>query len=114
MEQKGAVSEPEKITKDNKNGQAEEEDDDDYPPDGSDKLWDDVDKDLGDILRETEAGGKSSDDEDSRYDRFRNSDKKLLPHAGKEKERDTEKSEIDEKESIKKQEVKVKIEKLDM
>ena len=53
VEQKGAVSEPEKITKDNKNGQAEEEDDDDYPPDGSDKLWDDVDKDLGDILRET-------------------------------------------------------------
>ncbi|XP_076665228.1 uncharacterized protein LOC143367370 isoform X2 [Andrena cerasifolii] len=114
VEQKGAVSEPEKITKDNKNGQAEEEDDDDYPPDGSDKLWDDVDKDLGDILRETEAGGKSSDDEDSRYDRFRNSDKKLLPHSGKEKERDTEKSEIEEKESIKKQEVKVKIEKLDM
>lgn len=112
IEQKGNV-EPEKNIKDNKNGQAEEDDDDDYPADSSDKLWDDVDKDLGDILRETEAGGKSSDDEDSRYDRFRNSDKKQ-PHSGKDKDRDNEKNEIDEKESIKKQELKVKIEKIDM
>lgn len=112
IEQKGNV-EPEKSMKDNKNGQAEEDDDDDYQGDSSDKLWDDVDKDLGDILRETEAGGKSSDDEDSRYDRFRNSDKKQQ-HSGKDKDRDNEKNEIDEKESIKKQEVKVKIEKIDM
>lgn len=112
IEQKGNV-EPEKSLKDNKNGQAEEDDDDDYQGDSSDKLWDDVDKDLGDILRETEAGGKSSDDEDSRYDRFRNSDKKQQ-HSGKDKDRDNEKNEIDDKESIKKQEVKVKIEKIDM
>ncbi|CAK9810133.1 hypothetical protein ANTQUA_LOCUS6313 [Anthophora quadrimaculata] len=111
-EQKGPV-EPEKSIKDSKNGQAEEEDDD-YPGDNGDKLWDDVEKDLGDILRETEAGGKSSDDEDSRYDRFRNSDKKQQHSSGKEKERDSEKNEIDEKENIKKQEVKVKIEKIDM
>ncbi|XP_076643722.1 uncharacterized protein LOC143353974 isoform X3 [Halictus rubicundus] len=114
VEQKGNVSEPEKNIKESKNGQAEEEDDDDYQGDSADKLWDDVDKDLGDILRETEAGGKSSDDEDSRYDRFRNSDKKLQ-HPGKDKERDNEKNEIDEKENIKKQEVKVvKLEKIDM
>lgn len=42
---------------------------------GDDKLWADVDKDLGDILAEAESGNKSSDeDEDShadgeRYDR---------------------------------------------
>ncbi|XP_053995359.1 G patch domain-containing protein 8-like isoform X2 [Hylaeus anthracinus] len=113
VEQKGIVSEPEKNTKDNKNGpKADEEEDDDYPADGSNKLWDDVDKDLGDILRETEAGGKSSDDEDSRYDRFRNSDKKQQ-HSGKDKERDNEKNEIEEKDPLKK-EVKVKLEKLDM
>ncbi|XP_043257866.1 zinc finger CCCH domain-containing protein 13 isoform X1 [Colletes gigas] len=113
-EQKGNVSESEKNTKDSKNGikVGEEEEDDDYPADSSDKLWDDVDKDLGDILRETEAGGKSSDDEDSRYDRFRNSDKKQQ-HSGKDKERDNEKIEIDEKDTMKK-EVKVKLEKLDM
>ncbi|XP_076640347.1 uncharacterized protein LOC143352003 isoform X2 [Colletes latitarsis] len=113
-EQKGNVSESEKSTKDSKNGikVGEEEEDDDYPADSSDKLWDDVDKDLGDILRETEAGGKSSDDEDSRYDRFRNSDKKQQ-HSGKDKERDNEKIEIDEKDTMKK-EVKVKLEKLDM
>ncbi|XP_053976372.1 zinc finger protein on ecdysone puffs isoform X5 [Hylaeus volcanicus] len=113
VEQKGIVSEPEKNTKDNKNGpKADEEEDDDYPADGSNKLWDDVDKDLGDILRETEAAGKSSDDEDSRYDRFRNSDKKQQ-HSGKDKERDNEKNEIEEKDPLKK-EVKVKLEKLDM
>ncbi|CAD1473415.1 unnamed protein product, partial [Heterotrigona itama] len=111
IEQKGTI-ESEKNMKDNKNGPAEEEDDDDYPGDSGDKLWDDVDKDLGDILRETEAGGKSSDDEDSRYDRFRNSDKKQQ-HSGKDKERDSEKNEIDEKENVKKQELKVKIEKID-
>ncbi|KAJ8912951.1 hypothetical protein NQ315_000006 [Exocentrus adspersus] len=46
-----------------------------------DKLWADVDKDLGDILAEAESGNKSSDeDEDShvngeRYDRFKLSEK---------------------------------------
>lgn len=43
---------------------------------GDDKMWADVDKDLGDILAEAESGNKSSDeDEDShadgeRYDRY--------------------------------------------
>ncbi|XP_011645932.1 uncharacterized protein LOC105432700 isoform X2 [Pogonomyrmex barbatus] len=84
--------ESEKNAKDNKNNQGDELDDDDYRAHGADKMiWDDVDKDLGDILRESEAGAsKSSDDEDSRYDRFRNSDKKQQP--GKEKE--NEKSEV--------------------
>lgn len=89
-EEKSSSLESEKNAKDSKNNQGDE-DDDDYRAHGSDKIiWDDVDKDLGDILRESEAGAsKSSDDEDSRYDRFRNSDKK---QQGKEKE--NEKSEI--------------------
>jgi len=89
-EEKSSNLESEKNAKDSKNNQGDE-DDDDYHAHGSDKIiWDDVDKDLGDILRESEAGAsKSSDDEDSRYDRFRNSDKK---QPGKEKE--NEKSEI--------------------
>lgn len=38
---------------------------------GEDKLWADVDKDLGDILAEAESGNKSSDEDDNgeRYDR---------------------------------------------
>lgn len=86
-EEKSNSLESEKNAKDSKNNQGDE-DDDDYRAHGSDKIiWDDVDKDLGDILRESEAGAsKSSDDEDSRYDRFRNSDKKQQP--GKEKEND--------------------------
>lgn len=37
---------------------------------GDDKLWADVDKDLGDILAEAESGNKSSDEDDNeRYDR---------------------------------------------
>lgn len=89
-EEKSSSLESEKNVKDSKNNQGDE-DDDDYRAHGSDKIiWDDVDKDLGDILRESEAGAsKSSDDEDSRYDRFRNSDKK---QPGKEKE--NEKSDI--------------------
>ncbi|TGZ55962.1 Uncharacterized protein DBV15_08031 [Temnothorax longispinosus] len=89
-EEKSSNLDSEKNAKDSKNNQGDE-DDDDYRAHGSDKIiWDDVDKDLGDILRESEAGAsKSSDDEDSRYDRFRNSDKK---QPGKEKE--NEKSEI--------------------
>lgn len=41
-----------------------------------DKLWADVDKDLGDILAEAESGNKSSDEDDDshingeRYDRY--------------------------------------------
>ncbi|XP_017893046.1 uncharacterized protein LOC108632776 isoform X3 [Ceratina calcarata] len=109
-EQKGAV-EPEKIIKDSKNAQPEEDDDDDFVGDGGDKLWDDVDKDLGEILREAEAAAKSSDDEDSRYDRFRNSDKKQQ-HSGKDKESET--NETDEKENTIKPETKIKTEKIDM
>ncbi|KAJ9592537.1 hypothetical protein L9F63_015810, partial [Diploptera punctata] len=46
-----------------------------------DKLWADVDKDLGELLREVEPGNKSSDEDDDsraeggRYDRFRYSEK---------------------------------------
>ncbi|XP_074110269.1 uncharacterized protein LOC141534668 isoform X2 [Cotesia typhae] len=77
-----------------------QEDDDDYQNDG-DKLWDDVDKDLGDILREVEPG-KSSDDEDARYDRFKNTDKK----AKHNKEKNSEEAE----DNNKKNEIKVKVE----
>lgn len=49
---------------------------------GDDKLWADVDKDLGDLLREVDptSGNKSSDDEEDsgRYDKFRKSDKKIV------------------------------------
>lgn len=98
--------------KDNKSNQGDEDDDDDYRAHVGDKMtWDDVDKDLGDILRESEAGAsKSSDDEDSRYDRFRNSDKK---QPGKEKE--NEKNEgLDDKSGNKIKDAKIKIEKLDI
>lgn len=49
---------------------------------GDDKMWEDVDKDLGELLREVgpSANNDDEDDEDSRlnserYDRFRNSEK---------------------------------------
>ncbi|KAL2717853.1 protein SHORT ROOT IN SALT MEDIUM 1-like isoform X1 [Vespula squamosa] len=114
-EQKVNAIETEKNAKVNKNGQGDEDDDDDYHGDGGVKLWDDVDKDLGDILRETEPGTKSSDDEDSRYDRFRNSDKKQQQQHGKEKERDNEKIEGNDNESNnKKQDTKIKCEKVDI
>lgn len=114
-EQKSNGSESEKNTKEVKSNQGDEDDDDDYPAHSGDKsTWDDVDKDLGDILRESEAAAsKSSDDEDSRYDRFRNSDKKQ--QSGKEKEND--KIEILEEKTTNNKinkEAKVKIEKLDM
>lgn len=80
-----------------------QEEEDDYPNDG-DKLWDDVDKDLGDILREVEPG-KSSDDEDTRYDRFKNTDKKAQHNKDKNSE------EIDD--NNKKNEVKIKVETTD-
>ncbi|XP_022918577.1 zinc finger protein on ecdysone puffs-like isoform X2 [Onthophagus taurus] len=63
---------------------------------GDEKLWADVDKDLGIILAEAESGNKSSDeDEDDsfvggRYDRFKtgekNVDEKKLADDGKEDE----------------------------
>ncbi|XP_024947199.1 zinc finger protein on ecdysone puffs isoform X3 [Cephus cinctus] len=111
----GAAAESENKGKPEAKEGHEEEDEDDYHVDGGDKLWDDVDKDLGVILRETEPGTKSSDDEDSRYDRFRNSDTKLqLLQHGKEKERDNEQKEVEDKDvTAKKTEVKVKIEKLE-
>ncbi|XP_014487807.1 PREDICTED: uncharacterized protein DDB_G0283697-like isoform X3 [Dinoponera quadriceps] len=113
-EQKSNGSESEKNTKEGKSNQGDEDDDDDYHAHGGDKsTWDDVDKDLGDILRESEAAAsKSSDDEESRYDRFRNSDKKQ--QSGKEKEND--KSEIIEEKPVntKLKEAKIKIEKVDM
>ncbi|XP_023290307.1 TRAF3-interacting protein 1 [Orussus abietinus] len=90
----------------NKSAQ-DEEDDEDYQGDGGDKLWDDVDKDLGDILRETEPGAKSSDDEDSRYDRFRNSEKKSQQE--KENEEDAKETEREET-SANKPEPKAKVE----
>lgn len=43
-----------------------------------DKLWADVDKDIGELLREVDPqGNDGSDDEDDldRYDKFRKSDK---------------------------------------
>lgn len=79
-----ATTEPEKEPKEVKEN-PEEEDEDEYRGDIGDKLWDDVDKDLGDILREAEPGTKSSDDEDSRYDRFRNSEKTSQLNADKER-----------------------------
>ncbi|EZA46844.1 DNA ligase 1 isoform X2 [Ooceraea biroi] len=110
-EEKSNLESEKSLTKDGKDNQGDEDDDNDYH--GDDKMtWDDVDKDLGDILRENEAAAsKSSDDEDSRYDRFRNSDKKQ--QSGKEKE--TDKNEIVEDKggnsNNKLKEVKVKLEK---
>ncbi|KAL6426147.1 hypothetical protein ACFW04_009009 [Cataglyphis niger] len=113
-EEKSNSMESEKNAKDGKNNQGDEDDDDDYRAHGDDKLtWDDVDKDLGDILRESEAGAsKSSDDEDSRYDRFRNSEAKKL-QSGKEKE--SEKNEVEDKNGNNKiKDLKVKTEKTDI
>ncbi|XP_018322535.1 zinc finger protein on ecdysone puffs isoform X2 [Agrilus planipennis] len=59
---------------------------------GEDKLWADVDKDLGDILREAESGNKSSDEEDDvngRYDRFKYSEKNGEEGGKKETEEET-------------------------
>ncbi|XP_067008470.2 uncharacterized protein [Anabrus simplex] len=52
------------------------------------KMWADVDKDLGDILREVEPGNKSSDEDDDgteggRYDRFKYSEKGSIIEDGK-------------------------------
>lgn len=115
-EEKSNLESEKSLTKDGKDNQGDEDDDDDYRAHGEDKMaWDNVDKDLGDILRETEAAAsKSSDDEDSRYDRFRNSDKKQ--QSGKEKE--NEKIEAMEDKSgnsnTKLKDLKIKLEKADI
>lgn len=114
-EQKSSNLESEKNAKENENNQGDEDDDDDYRTHSADKLtWDDVDKDLGDILRESEAAAsKSSDDEESRYDRFRNSDMKQQP--GKEKENDKNENLEEAKGGNNKiKDAKVKIEKIDV
>lgn len=62
--------------KDHENGEDNEEG-------GEDKLWEDVDKDLGDLLREVGPEGHEDDEEDGsvlninieRFDRFKNSEK---------------------------------------
>ncbi|XP_063357564.1 uncharacterized protein LOC134647231 [Cydia amplana] len=45
---------------------------------GEDKLWADVDKDIGDLLRDVRPTNEGSDDDEdlTRYDKFRKSDKK--------------------------------------
>lgn len=104
-ESKGNGEESEKTNKNSKENQVDEEDEDEYGVDSGDKLFDDVDKDLGNILREAEAGARSSDDEDSRYDRFRNTGKK---QHGKEKNGDEKP--VEEKEPVvKKLETKPKV-----
>ncbi|XP_043278712.1 DBIRD complex subunit ZNF326-like isoform X2 [Venturia canescens] len=100
-----------KVSKEN--NVEEEDEEDEFRGDLGDKLWDDVDKDLGDILREAEPGTKSSDDEDSRYDRFRNSEK--ISQLSKEKDRPEGKDAEAQETSIsvsppKKTEAKVKVE----
>ena len=50
-----------------------------------DKMWADVDKDIGELLREVDPqGNEGSDDEEDlgRYDKFRKSDKKIENGAG--------------------------------
>lgn len=65
------------------------------------KLWADMDKDLGDILREVGPGNKSSDEDDDsragggRYDRFRNSEKGSAKES--KSEADQENSTLEEK-----------------
>lgn len=74
------------------------------------KMWSEVDKDLGDLLREVEPGNKSSDDEDDsragdgRYDRFKHFEKEK--HLVKEKEED----EDEDEEVVRKDEVSKKSE----
>ncbi|XP_033224303.1 protein split ends-like isoform X2 [Belonocnema kinseyi] len=95
-ESKENEEENDEVSKNNKDTTVDEEDDDEeYGADSGDKLFDDVDKDLGNILREAEAGARSSDDEDSRYDRFRNTGKKV---HGQEKNGDGE--DVEEKETV--------------
>ncbi|XP_017780072.1 PREDICTED: zinc finger protein on ecdysone puffs-like isoform X2 [Nicrophorus vespilloides] len=71
------------------------------------KIWADVDKDLGDILAEAESGTKSSDeDEDSvangeRYDRFKYSEKNGKKMKVKVEEKDEETKKLEDAEAEK-------------
>ncbi|CAH0724838.1 unnamed protein product, partial [Brenthis ino] len=72
-----------------------------------DKLWADVDKDIGELLREVDPqGNEASDDEEDlgRYDKFRKSDKKSKPGDDEEanpktEEDNNEKPKVDDKAS---------------
>lgn len=83
--------------------QVKKEDEEDT---GEDKLWADVDKDLGDILAEAESGNKSSDEEDNgeRYDRFnklsneKNGDDTTLNESAEIEGDDAKMEEVEEKE----------------
>lgn len=71
-----------------------------------DKLWADVDKDLGELLREVEPGNKSSDEDDDsrkeggRYDRFRYSEKGNATVADPTSEGDTVKTVAEADETV--------------
>jgi hypothetical protein len=73
-----------------------------------DKLWADVDKDLGELLREVEPGNKSSDEDDDshadggRYDRFRYSEKGNTATADPHTEGDSNKAATEADEIVKK------------
>lgn len=73
-----------------------------------DKLWADVDKDLGELLREVEPGNKSSDEDDDsraeggRYDRFRYSEKGSTVTADPSSEGDAVKAAAEANETIEK------------
>ncbi|XP_045448175.1 zinc finger protein on ecdysone puffs [Melitaea cinxia] len=63
-----------------------------------DKLWADVDKDIGELLREVDPqGNEASDDEEDlgRYDKFRKSDKKSK--AGEAEETNSKTDDVNEK-----------------
>lgn len=93
------VDETDETKADDKKTKEPTEDGKDGSEVGDDKMWEDVDKDLGELLLEVgpSANNDDEDDEDSRlnserYDRFRNSEK---INDAKEK-----KKEIDEAEKI--------------
>jgi len=73
-----------------------------------DKLWADVDKDLGELLREVEPGNKSSDEDDDsraeggRYDRFRYSEKGSTVTADPSSEGDAGKAAAEADETVEK------------
>jgi len=73
-----------------------------------DKLWADVDKDLGELLREVEPGNKSSDEDDDsraeggRYDRFRYSEKGSTVTADPSSEGDVSKAAAEADETVEK------------
>lgn len=73
-----------------------------------DKLWADVDKDLGELLREVEPGNKSSDEDDDsraeggRYDRFRYSEKGSTVNTDPSSEGDVSKAAAEADETVEK------------